>query len=207
MTLCSLASVVQGGDATSASCSSERGKEFLGQWFVYPFHKAVVHPSFLQSAAAFTWHRNDEEFDDVFCVWWSPSLFESLASADDLDDREFQIPRHVKKGLTQEVHDIIESSDHNANSDILSLALVQLKRALPHQSHLCAEETLGLKSGRIMRRRRKNSKKVAIRRGRRQDSKKKAIARWRRKDSKRPRAQVGTKRPRAQVGMLNYNLK
>jgi len=104
----------------------------LQHWFVLPFWAAQKVESFRSSDFRFCW--NPVGSVDVFCVWHSPQLFVSLMAANDLDDREFQVPKHVKKQLAVQISSLWTERSQGSltNSPVILSGL------------LGAEETQGL---------------------------------------------------------------
>ena len=84
-------------------------------WFVAPVWNAVNCLSLFESTSYFLWSPSSSS--EVMCVWFSPSLYRAFENSGELDDREFQVPRHVKKSLSENIQCFLRSSDSFTNLD------------------------------------------------------------------------------------------
>lgn len=123
-----------------------------------------------RSRSHFLW--NPEANDEVFCVCFSPKLFHDLLLAEDHDDRECQVPRHVKKKLCTSVQGLFSSSDSftcagsvtraEANQEKINIAeeTPELQQTFGHHNKTEERRQNSKRhfARTITRRRRKNSK-------------------------------------------------
>lgn len=132
LTLASLLPVDAAADPSLRTLPAEMSD--MRAWYVLPFCKAVKCDSFAKSRISYFWQP--EGSVDVFGVWHSPHWLTDFLRASDLDDREFQVPRHVKKDLSFSVQELLNFTSEASNRIDPNILL--------GLHDLVAEETQGL---------------------------------------------------------------
>ena len=111
LTLASLLPVDAAADPSLRTLPAEMSD--MRAWYVLPFCKAVKCDSFVKSRISYFWQP--EGSVDVFGVWHSPHWLSDFQRASDLDDREFQVPRRVKKDLSFSVQELLNFTSEASN--------------------------------------------------------------------------------------------